>query len=238
MVKSPRLLAVCTATRCTSIAVIEDGRVFGEMVMRSPRTHTDLLLPNVRQLLAGLELDIPDFDAFVAVVGPGAFTGLRVGVATVKGLATAADRPTIAISSLLTLAAQFPASHFPICALLDARKSEIYVGRYCQQLDEPVSSHPERVMTPEQLLDEIDEETLFVGDGATVYRPLIEARLGRRAHFAPVSLAEPRAALAAALADREFRAERTIPSGQLTPVYIRRSEAEIMWEKSARTSLQ
>lgn len=225
------LLTVDTSTAAGSVAVSRGEALLGEILLNVRNTHTDRLLLTLRQLLADVGLQIEDVTAYGVVLGPGSFTGVRVGVATVKGLALATSKPVVGVSSLQAIAMQFPFSRLPLCALLDARKKEVYAGLYNWQGGRPVASRPETVIDPDLLLSGLEEEVLFAGDGSVAYRTLIARRLGSRAHFAPWPLHAPRASAAAALALDSLRAGETIPLEQLAPCYIRPSEAEIMWAK-------
>jgi tRNA threonylcarbamoyladenosine biosynthesis protein TsaB len=170
---------------------------------------------------------VADLDGFGVTIGPGSFTGLRVGLATVKGLAQASEKPVAGVSTLQTLALQAPHAALPVCALLDARKKEVYAGNFTWQEGLPQPLGPERVLPPDQLLHELPGPILFVGDGAIVYRTLIIRQLGSRAHFLPEAYAPPRAAHAAILALHAFAAGEALPAAQVNPVYIRPSEAEM-----------
>jgi len=228
-----RLLTVQTATPTASIALTEGDRLVAELLLGTPRTHTDWLLDAIEMLLARAGWSVSSLDGFGVVVGPGAFTGLRVGLATIKGLALASGRPMVGVSTLQTLAMQLPHCALPVCVLLDARKHEVYAGVYNWEAGWPVPTGPERVIKPDLLMDECHEPTLFIGDGATVYRTLIVRRLGARAHFAPTVLDPPRASLAGLLALREWTAGRSLPPESVNPVYIRPSEAELNLQKQS-----
>jgi len=225
------LLTIDTSTATGSVAVSRGEVLLGEILLNVANTHTDRLLLTLRQLLADVGLQLADVEAFGVVLGPGSFTGVRVGVATVKGLALATSKPVVGVSSLQALAVQFPFSRLPLCALLDARKKEVYAGLYQWQGGRPVALRPETVIDPDLLLESLDGEILFVGDGSVAYRTLIARRLGPRAHFAPWPLHAPRAAGAAFLALDALRAGEGIGLEQLVPRYIRLSEAEIAWAR-------
>lgn len=230
---SELLLTIDTSTPAGSVALSRGETLLGEILLNVPGTHTDRLLVTVRQLLADTGTTLGQVDAFGVVLGPGSFTGLRVGVATVKGLALGAERPVVGVSSLQTLALQLPCSRHPLCALLDARKQEVYAGLYGWEGGRPAPLRPEAVLPPEALLDTLEGEIVFVGDGAAVYRTLIARRLGARAHFAPWPLQPPRASLAACLALDALRRGETILPALLAPRYLRPSEAELMWMRRA-----
>jgi tRNA threonylcarbamoyladenosine biosynthesis protein TsaB len=231
----PRLLLLNTATPAGSIALTIGEQVLAELLLNLAKPHSDLLLPGVEQLLDATGSELGTLDALAVVVGPGSFTGLRVGVATAKGLALAAGLPLVGISSLQTLACQVPGTLQPVCALLDARKQQVYAGLYQWHEGVPQPLVPERVLDPETLLEQLSGETLFVGDGALVYRTLIVRHLGSRAHFAPWPSHALRVSSAAPLVHAALAAGETRSAADLNAVYIRRSEAEIMHARQAVT---
>lgn len=228
-----RLLLINTATPAGSIALTEGEQVVAELLLNLSSPHSDRLLPGIKQLLDATGISLADLDAVAVVVGPGSFTGLRVGVATAKGLALAANRPLVGLSSLQTLACQVPGTRLPVCALLDARKHEVYAGLYQWRDGLPQPLQDARVLDPERLLDQLPEEVVFVGDGALVYRTLIVRCLGARAHFAPWPVHALRVSSAAPLAHAALDAGKTCSAAALGAVYIRRSEAEIMHDRQA-----
>lgn len=228
------LLTIDTATSAGSVALSRGEDLLGEVFLHVKGTHTDRLLVTVRQLLDDANVAIEAVEAFAVVLGPGAFTGLRVGVTTVKGLALATGRPVIGVSSLQTLAMQAPFARYPLCALLDARKKEVYAGLFDTGSGLPIPMGEEAVLPPEALLERLSGPVLFVGDGAVAYRTLIVRRLGDQAHFLPWPHHLPRASQAAGLALNAWRQGETIALAQLTPRYIRPSEAEILRARRQR----
>ncbi len=223
----PRLLLVNTATAAGSVALTYGETLVGEVLLNLRSTHSDRLLPSIGQLLADTGTRLADLDAIGVVVGPGAFTGLRVGVATVKGLALAIEKPVVGVSSLQALALQVPGTLLPICALLDARKQEVYAGLYRWQGGLPLPLDREVVLPPDQLLAELAGDALFIGDGAVAYRTLIVRRMGQRAHFAPWPCHTLRASSCGPLVQAALAAGEANTAATVAPVYVRRSEAEI-----------
>jgi tRNA threonylcarbamoyladenosine biosynthesis protein TsaB len=203
--------------------------LLAELNLDTRTTPTEWLLQSIDGLLSNTGLDKKDLDAIGVVQGPGAFTGLRVGLATAKGLALAADCPLVGVSSLECLAMQLPFAKVPVCVMIDARKQEVYTALYHWEAGFPERVTEERVVKPERLLSDINGEVLFVGNGALVYRSLIVRQLAGRAHFAPAFLNLPRAASAAAIALREWEEGRTFTADELIPSYLRPSEAELNW---------
>lgn len=223
----PRLLTIQTATAGGGVALTQGEQLVGEFSLNALKPPAAWLLEAVDTLLASAGWSLAELDGFGVVAGPGAFTGLRVGMATIKGLAIAVDRPVAAVSSLECLALQVPFSDMPVCTMLDARKQEVYAALFAGHKGEfrPVSS--EVVMAPEAFLEKCTGETVFVGNGATVYRTLISRSLGPRAHFLPGFFDLPRAGLAAQLVLREWRASRMRSVELVQPRYVRPSEAEL-----------
>jgi tRNA threonylcarbamoyladenosine biosynthesis protein TsaB len=235
----PILLTLQTASPAGSLAISDGERLLAEINLDIRRTPTDWLLQAIEDLLVKAEVDKEALDAIGVVRGPGSFTGLRVGMATAKGLALAAGCPLLGISSLQCLAMQLPFTSLPVCVMLDARKQEVYAALYNWEVGSPHPVSAERVIKPEKLLSEITGATLFVGNGALVYRSLIVRQLAGRAHFAPAFLNLPRAGAAAALALHEWVAGRTFSVEELMPTYLRSSEAELnfaMKNKSGNSS--
>lgn len=228
----PRFLTIQTATPGGSVALSEGDRLLGEMCLNTSRTAADWLLEAIDGLLARAGFTLESLHAFGVVAGPGAFTGLRVGLATVKGLALAVDRPVVAVSSLECLAQQVPFCAMPVCVMLDARKKEVYAANYIRQGARMVLLDEEVVIAPEAFLAGCSSDTLFIGNGATVYRTLIARQMGPRAHFLSGFYDLPRAGLAAQLVLRDWQEGKALVADQVCPRYIRPSEAELNQSRS------
>jgi tRNA threonylcarbamoyladenosine biosynthesis protein TsaB len=208
------------------VAITSGGRLAAEYLLNLDRPMSGQLLKSVEMAVADAAMTFADLDGFGVALGPGSFTGLRVGVATVKGLALAANRPVAGFSSLAMLAMNIPWADYPVCSMLDARKGEVYTAIY-RCTDRPQALRAESVIAPGQFLATITETTIFVGEGALRYREQITATLGTLAIFPPSTCHVPRASSGALLAATAFAKGNlpTLPS--LNPVYIRPSEAEL-----------
>ena len=232
----PILLTIQTAAPAGSLALSDGERLLAEINLDVRSTPTEWLLSSIEELLDLAGLEKAALDAIGVVCGPGSFTGLRVGLATAKGLSLAAGCPLLGISSLRCLAMQLPFTSLPVCVMLDARKQEVYTALYNWEFGYPHPLTEERVVKPEVLLEDLTGETLFVGNGALVYRSLIVSQLAGRAHFAPTFLNLPRAGAAAALALLEWQAGRIFAVEELMPSYLRPSEAELNWRLPENSS--
>jgi tRNA threonylcarbamoyladenosine biosynthesis protein TsaB len=221
-----KLLVIDTSTNSCSVALTENGRLSAEWLVNPESTHSTALLRSLDLVLESAGVDLAAIDAFGVTLGPGSFTGLRVGIATVKGLSLATGAPVVGFSSLAMLAMNLPFAACPVCPMLDARKNEVYAALYrCGEQPETILG--DCVVSPDEFLDCIREPTIFVGSGALRYRDTITARLGELARFAPSGCHVPRASSGALLAADCIARDKIIPAGELVPVYIRPSEAEI-----------
>lgn len=220
-----------TAGGPSSIAITRDGSPLAESLLAAEgKRQNGWLLPELERLLAACELSPQQLDLLSCSVGPGAFTGVRSGVAAIQGLALASGKPCVGVSSLALLAMNLPLAPYPVCPMLDARKNEVYTALYrCDGLPQPLM--PEQAIAPQLLLEQLDGPTIFLGDGALRYRELISATLGPRAIFAPGSHHIPRPACGALLAEQQFAQHGGLAPAQLLPNYLRLSEAELARQK-------
>jgi tRNA threonylcarbamoyladenosine biosynthesis protein TsaB len=225
------ILAIDTSTSMATVAIAVDEQIVAESIFNTDRTLSARLIPEIGRILEIAGIAICDIDLFAASIGPGSFTGVRGGVATVQGLALAAGKPCAGFSSLALLAMNFPLLSHTVCPMLDARKSEVYAALYDCSAPIPVPVLYDCVMTPAAFLDQIisitDKPVVFAGEGALRYRDLIAERMADRAIFAPFPLHTAHAANAALLALDMFNRGEYLEPFQLLPVYLRASDAEI-----------
>lgn len=222
-----RILALDTASATGSVALLDGERLVAEVLLNVNTTHSERLLDQVDQVLVAGDMSLFDLDLLAVVRGPGSFTGLRVGLATAKGLAQAARLPVYGISTLQLLAMNLPLCSVPVCAFLDARKQEVYSALFTWKDGLPLATGPELVARPDKILLQLEGEVALVGDGVSIYRTLIDQILGGRALLPDVCHHQPRASAAAVLAARLYQGDAQSSASQLTPVYIRPSDAEL-----------
>jgi len=221
-----KLLTIDTSTSACSAAITDGERLVGEYLLAGGPALSSRLFDCIDSLLAECRLSLGDMDGFGVALGPGAFTGLRVGLGAVKGMALATGKPIAGFSSLAMLALNVPMADRLVCPLFDARKDEVYAGFY--RFGESLrASAPDAVLSPADLPARITEPALFLGDGAVRYRDQIAASLGRLAVFAPSYAHTPRAAHGATLALAMLHRGERISAASLLPAYIRASEAEM-----------
>lgn len=226
-----KILAVDTATGSCSVAVAVDGELLAEITLVRNETHSRHLTGLIRQVVQVAGVTLSEIDGLAVTRGPGSFTGLRIGISTIKGLAAASGRPLVGISSLETLAQQGSAGEHPVCSMIDARRGEVYVARYRKKNCLLSLEENEQALPPDMALRSIEGTCVFVGNGSVVYRRIIMDLMGERAHFASATQHIIRAATVAQLAWRRFDAGDTDDLTRFVPTYLRKSDAEMNKQK-------
>lgn len=219
-----RWLAIESATLVASVAVGSDNQVLAEMTSRVALTHSERLLPMIDQVLRLGEMKLTDIDSIAVSAGPGSFTGLRIGLATAKGLAHAYRTPLYAVSTLDALAWQQPAG--VVVPLLDARREQVYTAIFERQEDGLATLMPPAAMALSELLASPllqGTPVRFVGEGAAIYKEQI-LECFPQALFANPLHNWPRAGSLALVALASGHPSVTVE--ELRPVYIRASQAE------------
>ncbi len=222
-----KLLAVETSTMMGGIAVMDDDKLVAESRLNVRVTHSERIMKEIDRVLQGAGLDISGIDVFGISIGPGSFTGLRVGLSTVKGLVYATGKKLITVSTLEGMAWNIPFSAYPVCTMLDARRKEIYaaVFRWTDAGFERVVE--ERTLSIDALLAMIDTKTIFIGEGALIYKEAIVNTLKDKALFGAPQHMVPSPANAALLCMKKALREEYTDALKAVPAYHRRSEAEI-----------
>lgn len=220
------LLALETAGRAPSAAVLRGRRVLGEARARPGRTGAEALLPCVDEALGRADVALEAVEAFAVAAGPGSFTGLRVGVATVKGLAFGSERPVAAVSTLAAVAHAAPPGPEPVVALLDARRGEVYAGVFARDAAVPrMLPPPEGVYTPEELAPRLPARCLAAGDAVPLCGERLRELVGPGLALGP---SDDAGARAVGLLGLELLCDgQGVSAEALVPRYVRRAEAEV-----------
>jgi len=216
------LLAIECATKGASVALLRDGVLVDEKSAPDGRHHAETLLGLVDTVLAGDEVALGDIDAFAVSVGPGAFTSLRVGIASVKGLAFGSSAPVAPVSTLAALAFEVApelSAGRPVAALLDARRDEVYAALFRGDAE----PFPEGVYAVEEMAARLPLDCVLVGSGADCHEAVLRG-LGER-EFLPGR--GPRARSVGALGLEALARGEGVAASVLQPRYLRRSDAEV-----------
>lgn len=217
------LLAVDTSTTSCSVALFSGDRLLAEVVYAAGKTHSRHLMSMIHRILEECRCEPADVGGIAVTRGPGTFTGLRIGISTVKGLAEATGTPVVGVSSLAALAFPFALHDCPVVAMIDARRGEIYYTQY-RGSTQPATRVS--VGAPETVAAALPEKAILVGSGALLYRRIFENR-SPRIRFADTMQHVIRAASVGRLALERFRKQDVDPIDALIPEYVRKSDAQI-----------
>jgi tRNA threonylcarbamoyladenosine biosynthesis protein TsaB len=215
-----RLLAVETSTLAGGVALLDDERVVGEYVLDVRATHSERLMPAIDRILADAGWKPGDLGALAVAVGPGSFTGLRIGLAAVKGLSLALGIPVAAVPTLDAMAEALPFAALPVCPVIDARKGEVYCCQYRWDGRRMRREWEYLALAPAALAARLAEPTILIGDGA-------RAVLGPHVRLAPPGRRLPSPATVGQLGALRLAAGQTVAAADLAPIYLRPSEAEL-----------
>jgi len=222
-----RLLALDTTTNSGSVAILEDGRLVAEVDSETSASHSARLLRSIDHLMRLASWDIKDVDGYAAAAGPGSFTGIRVGLSTIKALAFASGRPVAAVSSLLALAEKLKDTGGRLlCPLIDAKKGEVYGALYELAGGRLKVIIPQGVYAPDAFLARFParRRVHFLGTGAETYGQKIRSRFRGRARFPDRSLFIAREV--GVLGGRVLAKGGGVRGEALEPIYFRKSQAE------------
>lgn len=226
-----KILATDTAERTCSAALTDNRVVIAEIMLNSTQTHSKHLMDMIDAILRYSGIRLSEIDAFAVGRGPGSFTGLRIGISVMKGLALASDKPLIGISDLDALAVQCSLSPLPICVMTDARKSEVYICRYRFDAEKLCRETEPQALSPDNAISGITEPHLFAGSGALLYQEIIRKQLGDMAHFAPDDAHIIKASTIARLASERLERGESDDPADLVPHYIRKADVKPMREQ-------
>ena len=222
-----RILGIDSSTPGCSVALLNNGTIVSEQIADPQPSYSKFLLQMVDQVLKQGEVRLDDVDGFAVTLGPGSFTGLRIGVSLLKGFILATEKPFVGINSLEALASTVDSPGLPVCTALDARKQELYAAVFENKNNRPVPVVPESALAPEALCAAIEAPTLFIGNGVERYRDLFRKSLRDRFVEPEGPLKYSTAAGVARLAAPRFDTQNNFDLNQLHINYIRKSEAEL-----------
>jgi tRNA threonylcarbamoyladenosine biosynthesis protein TsaB len=233
------ILGIDTATTAASAALVADGKLVRETRHEATRNggplrsnHAASLLPLIDRLLNDSGRSLRDVEAFAVALGPGSFTGLRVGLSTVKGLVYGTDAPIVGVPTLHAVAARVDDFDGFICPFLDARKKEVYAALFYRRGERLERVSEDVVAPPQTVIDSVrkrlvSERCLFIGDAVLPYDGVVKAELGASGLLTLGERYSSVAAAAARLAAERVGRGEFDPVGPMAPVYLRPSEAEL-----------
>ena len=213
-------MAVETSTLAGGAALLDGDRVIGEFLLDVRITHSERLMPAIDRLLRDASWTTASLEGLAVAVGPGSFTGLRIGLSAVKGLAWALGLGVAAVPTLDALAATLPFAAHPVCPVLAARRNEVYCSLHRWDGVTMRRQWDDLALAPDELASRLTEPTILLGDGAHLIA-------SRHARLAPPHRRMPSAAAVGVLGLARFRAGEVVSAGELSPFYLRPSQAEL-----------
>lgn len=228
-----RVLSLDSSTEAASCAIVEDNKLLGEITYNNEKQHSVILMSMIDNLLTNLRLDLNDLDGFVVAKGPGSFTGLRIGMSTIKGLSLGSGKPCVTVSSLDSLAYNLTYASGVICPILDALRDNVYTRLYkCENgVLKPISDYI--TISIDELINEVnkyDEVVYFVGDGTYKHKEKLSSHLPN-SFFAPAHLNITRASSLGELGIKLLHSGIVEDLNTATPIYLRKSQAEREYDK-------
>lgn len=226
-----KILALDSSGLVAGVAYLEDGVIKGVSGVNHMKTHSQTLLPMVDNLVKSLDVKLEDIDYIAVAKGPGSFTGLRIGVATVKGLGLGLGKDTVGVSTLEALALNWTGVDGLVCPIMDARRSQVYtaVYKFEDNIPAPVEVMASESMMIEDLVNYLNdkrEKVYFTGDGVPVYRKYVEDNLKVPFVWPTAANAYQNAANVAVLGEYYANKGESVNARDLTPVYLRKPQAE------------
>ncbi len=223
-----KILAIDSSAKAASVAIVEDGRLLSEFFINVGLTHSQTLMPMVEALLTNTGTNVEDIDVFAVAAGPGSFTGLRIGMSAIKGMALVNETPCCEVSTLHSMAYNFLGEKVLVCAVMDARCNQVYNAIFEVCGEKITRLTPDRTISIDELyveLQKLGREVLLVGDGALLCYNKNSANVNVR--LAPEGKRFQRAS-GVAFAALEVLANGQEPtrSEDLVPKYLRIPQAE------------
>ena len=221
-----KILSLDSSATVATVALTEDGKLLAEYTLNNGNTHSETLLPMIEIMLKHFGISIDDIDAFAATTGPGSFTGVRIGAATIKGLAFGTNKPCVEVSTLEAIAENLSCRAGLICPVMNARRSQVYTALFRSDGTTITRLMPDSAISIEELdslLAEYGEPVSFCGDG---YGITVSALKSTTYLPTPERLRHQSAASVASVAYRLMDEEKVVNDVQFKVTYLRPSQAE------------
>lgn len=222
-----KILGVDTATSYLALGIVTENKILSELRFDARQTHAQLLMPNINKILEEAGQKLKDLDGIAISIGPGSFTGLRIGLATVKGLCYASGKPLVAISSLDALTYLNRTVLYPLVPIMDAKKGEVYSAIY--EVKENIIKRISKywVTSVEKLVAKIPKEVIFLGPDLEIFKAeLLELYKGK-AHFIEGDSNLPSGTAVAFLGLEKLKKNDYENLDGIEPLYVRKSEEEL-----------
>ena len=231
-----KILGIDTSTMAANVAVLEDDKLICEYTINTKKTHSQKLMPMIENMLKLSDIDIKDIDAIAICVGPGYFTGLRIGMATAKAMAHVNNIPLIGVNSLEILGANMDLCNRNICSILDAQRNQVYMNKYILKDDKITELEEISIKPIDELLEEIsssNEDWVLVGEAVYKYKEKIE-EISNITIPSPANNITKASTLCFVARDKMLANDQVYNCYNINPMYIRKSQAEEQYEEKQK----
>lgn len=227
--KTMKILAIDSSGLVATVAVLEDDELIAEYTINYKKTHSETLLPMLDEIKSMTDLDMSTIEVIAVAKGPGSFTGLRIGSATVKGLAYALNIPVAAVPTVDAMSMNLWGTDKLVCPIMDARRNQVYTGLYQFVNGEHQTVMEQDALAVEDLCEKLNEtgrEVIILGDGVPVYKEQIDSLLTVKHSYAPANLNRQKASSLGVLAYKYIKEGKLESADEHKPEYLRLSQAE------------
>ena len=231
-----KILGIDTSTMAANVAVLEDDKLICEYTINTKKTHSQKLMPMIENMLKLSDLDIKEIDAIAICVGPGSFTGLRIGMATAKAMAHVNNIPLIGVNSLEILGANMDLCNRNICSILDAQRNQVYKNKYILKDYKITELEEISIKAIDELLEEIsssNEDWVLVGEAVYKYKEKIE-EISNITIPSPANNITKASTLCFVARDKMLANDQVYNCYNINPMYIRKSQAEEQYEEKQK----
>ena len=231
-----KVLGIDTSSLATSIAVIEDNKLICEYTVNTKKTHSQKLMPMIENMLNMSDININEIDMIAVCEGPGSFTGLRIAMATAKAIAHVNNLPIVGVNSLELLAGNMDLSDKKICSILDAQRTQVYMGQYKFEDNKLIELKGVDVVEIDELIEELkntNEEWIIVGEAVYKYEEKIKAASNINIP-APSHNVSKASSLCSIAIDKYKNNVDVYDCYTINPVYIRKSQAEVQYDEKMK----
>lgn len=225
-----KILAIDTSSKVACVAILDENSLVGEYYINHKKNHSEKLVPIIDGILKDLDIGVEDIDYYAVSVGPGSFTGLRIGITTVKGMALATNKKVVAVDTLDGLAGNVGYTNSVVCPIIDARNNQVYTAIY----DNGQKIVHDNAISIEELaskLSFLNSKVIFVGDGVLVHKDYLKEKLKDNCVIARQVDIFPKASSIAQVALEKINNNEVLSCDELLPNYLRKSQAEREYEK-------
>lgn len=219
-------LAFDTASKTASVSLLRDQTVLYDTIINKGLNHSEVLLPAIEEACLTTGVQLPEIDLFACTLGPGSFTGLRIGVSTLKGFMMATGKPAAGVSALAALALNIEQKDIIIGSMMDAGRGQVYLAYFQYDKNGILNQlEAERALDPQSLIDDCEDEVIYVGDGAIKYAAVINSFSNKKNKIASEEKQFIRASAVGMLAIKKYHRHDLLDSVKCLPVYLRSADA-------------